>query len=111
MPAIRRREHVTTKDMVTCRTIGHCWYPVDAERRPAFGTLWVLRCERCQARRDDIVDVHGDLSSRAYDYAEGYRDAGLGETRADRRRYLIEERFTEPASVTSIKGRRPRRGA
>jgi len=82
----------TTKAMRTCRTIGHAWYPYDAERRPRFGWLVVLRCERCEARRDDLVDRQGYLLSRAYNYAPGYRDADLAEgNRADRRAWLAAE--------------------
>jgi hypothetical protein len=85
----RARIAATAADMVTCQTIGHCWYPIDADRRPAFGWLWSLRCDRCGTVRDDLVDHRGDLLSRGYRYPEGYRDAALNTSRAERRRGLL----------------------
>jgi hypothetical protein len=118
MPRIRRREHVTTVDMVACRTIGHCWYPIDAQRRPQWGVLWQLRCERCQSVRDDIVGSTGLLESRAYNYTEGYKDAGLAQdNQADRRAWLLAEldMYSEPKEAPALRvvdgGKRKRKAS
>jgi hypothetical protein len=102
----------TSLDMLTCQTIGHAWYEAEANRRPAFGVLWVLRCERCTAQRDDLVDRNGDLLSRAYQYPDGYREAHLGtETQADRRARLLAEANPRPLAVVApARARRRRTG-
>lgn len=56
-----------------CRTFGHAWYEQDATRAPLFGYYMWLQCERCDTIRKDIVDLRGDLSSRHYQYPNGYK--------------------------------------
>lgn len=60
--------------MEQCRLWGHAWFPYDAEAAPG-GWREVLYCERCSTKRTFLLDRNGTVHSRAYDYAEGYRDA------------------------------------
>ena len=57
-----------------CRLLGHAWTPVEPDRDPMFGRLFVFECARCTSKRDDIltVDGTGRLLARSYRYAEGY---------------------------------------
>jgi hypothetical protein len=58
-----------------CRTFGHAWFEVDADKRSSFGYYLWLRCERCDAVRMDTIDVHGELGARSYRYPEGYKES------------------------------------
>lgn len=90
----------TTDEMRTCRLIGHAWDAVGANRKPKFGILIMLRCERCTTIRNDLTDRSGLLLARYYEYAEGYRDAEItSETKDDRRRWFVKELLAkEPAT-------------
>lgn len=82
-----------------CRTLGHAWGPITAERVGRLGgdPLW-LRCERCGTERHDAISiVTGDLLTRQYVYEESYRHAfdtsfsDAAPTRSDFRRMLLSE--------------------
>ena len=95
-----------SKRMLTCRTIGHMWFPSDATRKPRFGFLLVLRCERCDTVREDLVDRTGFLLNRNYVYPEGYRDVDTMGTRADRRAWLVHEVMAPPEPpIKLVRGR------
>lgn len=82
----RRRGAATSDDMERCRLWGHSWYPYDAELARG-GWREVLLCERCTTKRATLIDRNGFVHSRAYDYADGYRDASHTgyETKDERR--------------------------
>jgi hypothetical protein len=70
-------------EYVKCRSWGHEWdtfHPL--RRRAAWGTLLSLRCVRCGTERHDTIDANGDISTREYKYADGYRLTGVA--RGDR---------------------------
>lgn len=80
-----------------CRTLGHAWFPIAAEKVSKYGDPMWLRCERCATERhDDISRGSGELFGRQYVYADGYRHA-FDEmfvetpTRSDFRRILLTE--------------------
>lgn len=51
--------------------------PGDPTKRPSFGALITLRCERCGTVRYDIVSrLTGELLYRSYDSPDWYLDAG-----------------------------------
>ena len=63
---------------IICRTLRHAWDPIGAgERRPEFGSLVCLRCERCGTLRyDKFSRLTGErLSTPQYVHPDGYRDA------------------------------------
>jgi hypothetical protein len=60
---------------VRCRTIGHAWYEIDADKPSPIGWYLWLKCERCDSIRMDTVDVFGKLTARSYRHPDGYRDA------------------------------------
>jgi hypothetical protein len=60
-----------------CRTWGHAWedfVPGVGEKRPAsWGKRFSLLCTRCGTERHDVFDSLGQLSTRSYDYPNGYQ--------------------------------------
>lgn len=89
-----------------CRTLGHAWGPIPAERLGRLGgdPLW-LRCERCNTERHDAISiVTGDLLTRQYVYQESYQHAfdrdfaDAAPTRADFRRMLLNEAIIKQRS-------------
>jgi hypothetical protein len=61
---------------ITCRTLRHAWDPIaPGDRRPLFGTLATLRCDRCGTiRYDKFSRITGDrLGNPQYVYPDGYR--------------------------------------
>lgn len=61
---------------VDCRTFGHSWMEIEADRNPkGYGWYMKLQCERCHTVRSDIVNHHGDVMTRSYEYPESYKDA------------------------------------
>lgn len=62
-----------TDAFVTCRTFGHSWFSIEAERNPRVGWYMKLRCERCGTERNDIVDRNGTVERRSYKHPAGYR--------------------------------------
>jgi len=68
------------------------WDAIGAQRKPRFGILIMVRCERCTTIRNDLVDRGGFLLARYYDYADGYRDADVADgTKDDKRFWLMKE--------------------
>jgi hypothetical protein len=58
---------------LACRLVGHAWQRIAPDRDPMFGRIVVWECERCAAKRDDIVQSNdGSLLARSYRYPEGY---------------------------------------
>lgn len=57
-----------------CRIWGHAWthYIPAGRRTPSWGREFFLRCGRCGANRIDRIDTLGNLSSRRYEYPDGY---------------------------------------
>ena len=88
-----------------CRTLGHAWFPVPAEKLPKHGDAMWLRCERCDTERhDDISSGTGELWGRQYVYAEGYQhylEDQFAETptRMDFRRILLTEHYMKLRQV------------
>lgn len=71
-----------------CRTVGHAWYSIDAQYLPDWGTPMHFCCERCDTKRFDTIDEHGQLSTRSYRYPEGY--ATSGDFRLSRAEYRLQ---------------------
>lgn len=59
-----------------CRTLGHAWYEQSASDLESAGRgFWwlVVSCERCSARRVDLVGLKsGSVEKRRYEYPDGY---------------------------------------
>lgn len=78
-----------------CRTLGHAWLPIPAEKASSYGDAMWLRCERCDAERHDGVDGSGGIITRRYVYDPNYRhafDSGFDHaapSRAEFRRMLL----------------------
>lgn len=64
-----------TASYVACRTYGHAWDEIDADKQSRIGWYLWLRCQRCGTIRMDTVDRHGHLSERSYRYPDGYKSA------------------------------------
>lgn len=63
-------------EFVDCKTIGHSWYSIEANKNPKGpGWYMMVRCERCGTERADIVSRYGALESRSYRYPEGFKRA------------------------------------
>lgn len=54
----------------------HAWaeYADDEVDQPEQKGWWwfILKCERCNTRRYDLIDSNGDVFSRRYKYPDGY---------------------------------------
>ncbi len=55
-----------------CKAIGHDWDATPNQRRARWGTLLTLRCTCCGSRREDTIDLNGDVSVRSYVYDDSY---------------------------------------
>lgn len=102
---------------LACRTLGHAWEPIPAEKAGALGgdPMW-LRCMRCLTERHDSVSwATGELMARKYEYPDGYRhafDTSFADavpTRNDFRRMMLTEqiaraRETRAANFTITAG-------
>lgn len=75
-----------------CRGVNHAWYDIDADRNPSFGYPMWLKCDSCGTIRKDIVDRHGNVLDRQYDYPPDYKDSE-GHSKADFRARLIAPRI------------------
>lgn len=94
----------TTKEMRTCRTIGHSWDAYDVVKQSRSAFVVSLRCERCTSIRNDVIDSHGFLVSRYYIYVEGYRDAEISAgSRDDKRAWLLKELLQGQSKVVPLK--------
>jgi len=86
-----------------CRTLGHAWFPVPAEKASKHGDAMWVRCERCDTERhDDVSRGTGEVWTRQYVYPDGYShylDEAFEEapTRADFRRMLLVDHILESA--------------
>lgn len=87
-----------------CRTLGHAWFPVPAEKTSKYGDPMWLKCERCDTERhDDISRGNGELFGRQYVYPDNYQHAfdDMFEetpTRSDFRRMLLVDHILEASS-------------
>lgn len=103
------RSGPTHSDYVLCRTIGHAWDEIPAERPAPYGDPWWLRCVRCTMVRQDYVDRGtGELLGRRYDPPDGYKyvkdaDTDAAPTRQDYRRMLFAEHL---ANVRRLRAQR-----
>lgn len=56
--------------------MGHAWFQGSASDLESAekGFWWfVLRCERCESKRIDLISItSGDVETRRYEYPEGY---------------------------------------
>lgn len=88
-----------TDARLLCRTLGHAWFTVPAEKASKYGDAMWLRCERCDTERhDDISRGNGDLFGRQYVYPDNYQHAfdemfDETPTRSDFRRMLLTEHY------------------
>lgn len=57
-----------------CKAIGHDWDATPNQRRARWGTLLTLRCTCCTARREDTIDLNGNVSVRTYTYTDAYEN-------------------------------------
>jgi len=58
-----------------CRTLGHQWDIIPAEKPGVFGDPLWCRCLRCAMVRMDEVGGGGKLIKRRYDQPDGYKRA------------------------------------
>lgn len=59
-----------------CRTLGHAWFVVPADKPSKYGDPMWFRCERCDTERhDDVSRGNGELFARQYVYADDYQKA------------------------------------
>jgi len=82
-----------------CRTLGHQWDDIPAEKKGTFGDPLWCRCLRCATVRMDEIGGGGKLIKRKYQYPDGYQrawttDAG-NPSRADFREMLLMQRIRE----------------
>ena len=60
---------------IDCRTFGHSWVPIEADRNPAIGWYIVARCDRCSTVRKQVCDARGAIARGAqYTYPDSYKD-------------------------------------
>lgn len=103
----------THSDYVMCRTLGHAWEEIPADRPAPYGDPWWLRCVRCtMVRMDYVTRSTGELLGRRYEPPEGYRHAfddgfpDAAPTRQDYRRMLFAEHLAHVRHLRAV-----RRGA
>lgn len=66
-------------EFLSCREINHPWVELDTDHvreyypKPSFGWLRVFLCPRCETERRDIIDTYGEVTSRSYNYPDGYQ--------------------------------------
>ena len=83
-----------------CRTLGHQWDDIPAEKAGAFGDPLWCRCLRCATVRIDEIGGGGKLIKRKYNYPDGYQRAwtstdGITPSRSDFREMLLMQRIRE----------------
>jgi hypothetical protein len=59
-------------EFLACRDFGHRLVPTDAAFLQSGDIERILKCERCDVKRRQILDKNGYIKSGNYDYAEGY---------------------------------------
>lgn len=74
-------------DYLACRDLGHAWRHerFDTAGADTYAYERTLKCRSCRTRRRDVVTAWGEVVRRHYDYADGYRLDGYGESYAFRR--------------------------
>jgi hypothetical protein len=96
-------------DFMMCRTLGHAWDPIPADRMPPLGDAFWLRCVRCSTERHDAVWWGtGELIGRRYVYPDGYRNAfdemfDVAPTRQDYRRLLFAEHLQRVRHLRAVR--------
>lgn len=83
-----------------CRTLGHQWDDIPAEKPGTFGDPLWCRCLRCTMVRIDEIGGGGKLVKRRYVRPDGYQhaftvDGGVAPTRSDFREMLLMQRIRE----------------
>ncbi len=91
--AVRRLASTRAENIERCKTFGHSWFEVDADRRPIFGYYLVLECERCATKRYDTINHWGVVAGRRYVYEDGYRDTQSGKYDRSRGRLFFLRRI------------------
>lgn len=103
-----------TTSYLMCRTMGHAWDVITADRMPRLGgePVW-MRCERCHTVRRDAVDTtSGRLLARQYVYDDSYRHAfdtafaDAAPTRSDYRRMLLAEHIVKQRAARAHEQRK-----
>jgi hypothetical protein len=105
-----RRYYTQQANYLLCRSLGHAWDVVDADRVPKQGGMPVwLRCERCGTERHDAVSATtGELFGRGYVYDSNYRHAfdtqfaDAAPTKSDYRRMLLAERLIQARAERAL---------
>jgi len=87
MNAVNKLTNTWPDSWVTCRTIGHSWKPINAERKPSWGTLLVIQCVNCHTKREDTINRFGEVSTRNYIHPDGYLIPGKREDKPNRMQY------------------------
>jgi len=106
-----RRYYTQQANYLLCRSLGHAWDVVDADRVPKQGGMPVwLRCERCGTERHDAVSpTTGELWGRSYVYDTSYRHsfdsqfADAAPTKSDWRRMLLAERLIQARAERALR--------
>lgn len=105
-----RQFYTRTANYLLCRSLGHAWDVVDADRVSTKGgtPVW-LRCNRCGTeRRDAVSPATGELWGRQYVYDDSYRhafDDSFGDaapTKSDYRRMLLAERLIQARAARAL---------
>jgi len=106
-----RRYYTQTANFLLCRSLGHAWDVVDADRVSSKGgtPVW-LRCDRCGTERRDALDpTTGELWGRQYVYDDSYRhafDSSFADaqpTKSDYRRMLLAERLIQARAARALR--------
>lgn len=105
-----RRYYTQQANYLLCRSCGHSWDVVDADRVSKKGgtPVW-LRCDRCGTERHDAVSpTTGELWARQYVYDTSYRHsfdsqfADAAPTKSDWRRMLLAERLIQARAARAL---------
>jgi len=95
---------MTTRELMSqylrCRTLGHQWDDIPAEKAGAFGDPLWCRCLRCAMVRIDEIGGGGKLVYRRYVRPDGYQRAFTDEgqsapTRSAFREMLLMDRIRQ----------------
>jgi hypothetical protein len=103
------RSGPTASDYVMCRTLGHAWEEVPAERPAPYGDPWWLRCVRCtMLRMDYVTRSTGELLGRRYEAPDGYKwaEEDAAPTRQDYRRMLFAEHLQHVRHLRAVRSQR-----
>lgn len=102
--------YAQTTSYLLCRTVGHAWDVINADKvgRRGGDPVW-LRCERCNTERHDAIERGtGELVGRQYVYNDGYRHAfdrdDSAPTKVDYRRMLLTEHIIKARDKRAATG-------